>query len=96
MKANNHEEQTAAMMAALFGRVDILNLLVEQNADLQIQGASGNTAASLARQQGNLPGRRVSCASGGGSNVHAQVSAEMVLRGSPCRLDALVPIRMVR
>jgi uncharacterized protein len=49
----NHEGQTAAMMAALFGHADIVRLLAGRGADLRLKDASGNSAESLARQQGD-------------------------------------------
>jgi uncharacterized protein len=53
VNARNHEGQSAAMMAALFGHADIVRLLAQHGADLGLKDASGNTAQSLARQQGN-------------------------------------------
>jgi ankyrin repeat protein len=41
------------MMAALFGRTDVVKLLVAHGADPSLKDRSGNTAAGLARQQGN-------------------------------------------
>jgi ankyrin repeat protein len=41
------------MMAALFGRIDVVRLLVAHGADPTLKDLSGNTAAGLARQQGN-------------------------------------------
>jgi ankyrin repeat protein len=41
------------MMAALFGRTEVVQLLVEHGADPKLKDLVGNTAASLARQQGN-------------------------------------------
>ena len=49
----NKAGQTAVMMAALFGHQDIVRLLAERGARLDAKDASGNTAESLARQQGN-------------------------------------------
>lgn len=53
VNTRNHEGQTAAMMAALFGHADIIRLLAQHGADLRAKDASGNTADGLARQQGN-------------------------------------------
>jgi ankyrin repeat protein len=53
VNARNHEGQTAAMMATLFGHTDIVRLLAQRGADLSLKDVSGNTADSLARQQGN-------------------------------------------
>ena len=53
VNTRNREGQTAVMMAALFGHTDIVRLLAERGADLRLKDASGNTAESLARQQGN-------------------------------------------
>jgi uncharacterized protein len=53
VNTRNHEGQSAAMMAALFGHTDIVRLLAEHGADLGLKDASGNTAQSLAQQQGN-------------------------------------------
>ncbi len=53
VNATNKEGQSAAMMGALFGHEDIVRLLVNHGARLGLKDASGNTALSLARQQGN-------------------------------------------
>ncbi len=53
INAANHAGQTALMMAALFGRTDVVKLLVAHGADPTRKDLSGNTAAGLARQQGN-------------------------------------------
>jgi ankyrin repeat protein len=49
----NKAGETAVMMAALFGHEDIIRLLAQRGADLSLQDAAGDTAESLARQQGN-------------------------------------------
>jgi ankyrin repeat protein len=49
----NDQGQTAAMMAALFGHADMIRFLAHRGADLSLQDAAGDTAESLARQQGN-------------------------------------------
>lgn len=48
----NHAGQTALMMAALFGRESMLNLLLTHQAKADLVDASGNTASSLAQAQG--------------------------------------------
>lgn len=48
----NHAGQTALMMAALFGREEIVDLLLQHNADANIADAMGNRAATLAAAQG--------------------------------------------
>jgi ankyrin repeat protein len=53
VNARNHQGQTAAMMAALFGHADLVRLLAQHGADLELTDASGNSAGGLARQQGN-------------------------------------------
>jgi uncharacterized protein len=53
VNTRNHEGQTAVMMAALFGHTDIIRLLAAHGADLRLKDASGNSAESLARAQGN-------------------------------------------
>jgi ankyrin repeat protein len=53
VNARNRMGQTAVMMAALVGHADIVRLLVQRGADLTLKDASGNTADSVARQQGN-------------------------------------------
>jgi len=53
VNTRNHEGQTAVMMAALFGHADLVRLLARHGADLALTDASGNSAAGLARQQGN-------------------------------------------
>jgi len=53
VNAANQQGQNAAMMAALFGHEDIVRLLVDHGARLDLKDAAGNTALSLARQQGN-------------------------------------------
>jgi ankyrin repeat protein len=49
----NSSGQTAVMMASLFGHGDIVQLLADRGARLALTDAAGNTAASLAHQQGN-------------------------------------------
>ena len=51
--AANNSGQTPLMMAALFGRTDVVKLLVAHGADPTLKDPLGNTAAGLARQQGN-------------------------------------------
>jgi uncharacterized protein len=53
VNTRNHAGQTAVMMAALVGHADIVRLLAQRGADLSLKDASGNSADSLARQQGN-------------------------------------------
>ncbi|MBX9400896.1 ankyrin repeat domain-containing protein [Lysobacter sp. BMK333-48F3] len=53
VNAKNKAGQTAAMFAALFGRAAIIDALAARGADLQAADASGNSAETLARQQGN-------------------------------------------
>lgn len=48
----NHAGQTALMMASLFGREAMVELLLEHGADASIVDAQGNTAQSLAAGQG--------------------------------------------
>jgi ankyrin repeat protein len=48
----NAAGQTAAMMAALFGRAELLQQLKERGADLQAVDAAGNSAQSL--QEGEV------------------------------------------
>jgi len=48
----NHAGQTTLMMAALFGREEIIDLLLKHGADPGIQDAMGNRAATLAVAQG--------------------------------------------
>ncbi len=45
----NHAGQTALMMASLFGREDIIKLLLEHGADPQLTDYHGNTATKLAQ-----------------------------------------------
>jgi uncharacterized protein len=52
VNTRNHEGQTAAMMATLFGHKDIVRLLAAHGADLKLKDAAGNSAESLARAQG--------------------------------------------
>jgi ankyrin repeat protein len=49
----NNIGQTAAMYAALFGHKAFLEYLLEQGADFSLADAKGNSAATLAKQQGN-------------------------------------------
>lgn len=48
----NYAGQTALMMAALFDRTDIAELLLSHGADARIRDYSGNSAESLAAGQG--------------------------------------------
>jgi ankyrin repeat protein len=41
------------MMAALFGRSDVVRLLIAHGANAALKDNAGNTAVGLARQQGN-------------------------------------------
>jgi len=41
------------MMAALFGRADVVKLLMAHGADPRVKDAAGNAALGLAAQQGN-------------------------------------------
>jgi ankyrin repeat protein len=55
VNALNKQGQSALMMAALFGHADIVRLLVEHGAQVEAKDAGGNSALSLALQQGNAP-----------------------------------------
>jgi len=48
----NYAGQTALMMASLFGREDIIRLLLEQGANPDLKDRQGNTSIKLARAQG--------------------------------------------
>ncbi|MEE9345831.1 MAG: ankyrin repeat domain-containing protein [Methylococcales bacterium] len=48
----NYAGQTSLMMASLFGRQDIIKLLLEHGADPQLTDHQGNTATKLAQAQG--------------------------------------------
>ena len=48
----NRAGQTALMMASLFGREDVIRLLLAKGADPRIADNAGNTAQSLAEAQG--------------------------------------------
>ena len=48
----NNEGQTVAMYAALGGNAKVIEMLRQRGANLQLQDASGNSAASIARAQG--------------------------------------------
>ena len=48
----NNAGQTALMMASLFGREEIVKLLIQHGADPKIVDYQGNTAESLAQGQG--------------------------------------------
>ena len=48
----NRDGQTAAMYAALGGNGKLIEMLRQRGANLKLQDAKGNTAASIARQQG--------------------------------------------
>ncbi|AMK77422.1 MULTISPECIES: ankyrin repeat domain-containing protein [Methylomonas] len=48
----NHAGQTALMMASLFGREEIIQLLMQHGAHADIQDLQGNSATSLAQAQG--------------------------------------------
>ena len=41
------------MMSALFGRTDVVRLLIAHGANAALKDQAGNTAVDLARQQGN-------------------------------------------
>ncbi|TDN47441.1 ankyrin repeat domain-containing protein [Scandinavium goeteborgense] len=49
----NEVGQTAAMYAALFGHKAFLAYLLKQGANLSLSDKKGNSAATLAKQQGN-------------------------------------------
>ena len=53
VNARNAAGQTAAMFAALFGRADLVEALAARQADFALTDASGATAETLARAQGN-------------------------------------------
>jgi hypothetical protein len=53
VNAANNVGQTALMMAALFGRNDVVRLLIAHGANSALKDSAGNTAADLARQQRN-------------------------------------------
>jgi ankyrin repeat protein len=53
VNARNAAGQTAAMFAALFGRAELIEALASRDADFALTDASGATAESLARGQGN-------------------------------------------
>jgi hypothetical protein len=53
VNATNNMGQTALMMAALFGRSEIVRLLIAHGANAALKDKAGNTAAGLAQQQGN-------------------------------------------
>ena len=53
VNAANNAGQTALMMAALFGRTDIVRLLIAHGANAALKDNAGNTAIGLAEQQGN-------------------------------------------
>ena len=44
---------TALMMSALFGRTDVVRLLIAHGANAALKDNAGNTAVGLAQQQGN-------------------------------------------
>jgi len=48
----NYAGQTALMMASLFGREDIIRLLLEHGANRSLQDNQGNTSIKLAQAQG--------------------------------------------
>jgi ankyrin repeat protein len=50
----NSADQTAIMLAAMFARDDIVDLLLDAGADPRLVDAAGNTAASVAAAQNNL------------------------------------------
>ena len=54
VNARNDAGQTALMMAAMFGRTDVVKVLLANGAKPELQDKSGNTAVSLVRQQTNL------------------------------------------
>lgn len=54
VNARNAAGQTAAMFAALFGRADLIEALAARQADFALTDASGATAETLARAQGNV------------------------------------------
>ncbi len=54
VNAANGAGQTALTMGALFGRTEIVKLLMARGADPAVKDAAGNTAAGLAKQQGNV------------------------------------------
>jgi ankyrin repeat protein len=48
----NYAGQTALMMASLFGREDIIRLLLEHGANPDLKDRQGNTSIKLAQAQG--------------------------------------------
>jgi ankyrin repeat protein len=48
----NYAGQTSLMMASLFGREDMIKLLLEQGADRHLKDKQGNTSVKLAQTQG--------------------------------------------
>jgi ankyrin repeat protein len=48
----NRQGQTAAMYAALTGNAQLIDMLRKRGANLDLKDEAGNTAASLAREQG--------------------------------------------
>ncbi len=53
VNARNDAGQTALMMAAMFGRTDVVKMLLMNGANPDLHDRVGNTAASLAQQQAN-------------------------------------------
>ena len=53
VNARNDAGQTALMMAAMFGRTDVVKLLLTSGANPELQDGAGNTAVRLAKQQAN-------------------------------------------
>jgi uncharacterized protein len=53
VNARNDEGQTALMMAAMFGRADVVKLLLVNGANPELRDKAGNTAVGLAQQQAN-------------------------------------------
>ncbi|MYK20012.1 ankyrin repeat domain-containing protein, partial [Candidatus Poribacteria bacterium] len=52
--AHNRSGETALMYAAWRGLPDIVQLLLEQRADISLKNRQGNTALTLAESKGNL------------------------------------------
>ncbi|WP_369750914.1 ankyrin repeat domain-containing protein [Pontibacter sp. BAB1700] len=56
MNVQNGNGGTALMFASMFGRNDLIGLLVKHGADKSLKDQRGLTALDLARQQGNEEG----------------------------------------
>ncbi|MNU08157.1 Ankyrin repeat protein [compost metagenome] len=53
------------MFAAMFGRNEVLSLLIENGADLTLADLRGQTALDYAALQGNEPGAKILTAASG-------------------------------